>query len=206
MVALFIGFYALAPAVVGIALLPRYNVQIFPFVLFLVVAGIRRVGRQTAAVAALGLVSIFFAMNGYGRFYPNNDLNIMPLIERSESYADLHATHLAEISAAAKVAAERPVFYELLDHYRMTYPRLGYVEEPVLNGTLVRGATSWDNLDAYPDRFALLPEWDGGGPRTLFKIWGDAERDPRWTVNVTEFTQGSFTSRIVVVDRTDDGT
>lgn len=195
----FVGFYLVFP-ITGIELyvLPRYYVQVVPFVLLLLADLVRRTAGASATAVALVILSAFFALNRRGEFldfYPPVPGNEFSIAERSAEYRDLLAVQRRALDAATKLPAGVPVFYGLPEHFLLNYPKMGYVEAPLPNGHCIWLEEPYRDarLESFPDSFYVLYNFVGTGGLRLQSLLAQAERDPGRTVERTAtFEQGRY--------------
>ncbi|MEN8144629.1 MAG: hypothetical protein ABFS14_06710 [Gemmatimonadota bacterium] len=199
--------------------LPRYYVIILPFLLLWVGYAARTLARRLGgrvkrpAVVTFVLLSLFFALNHGGQFYPldvhtEGPGNDFPLTERSHAYIRLNAIQKEAVAYLETLPNGTPVYYGHFEHYLFSYPGLGYASGPLLNGHNLT-LESVPDLVSGPDPPTCLYvlynyPWLGGSfIRRLFQL-ADAETDLAREV-VREFRDGRYSislTRIRHVDST----
>jgi hypothetical protein len=198
----FAGFYLLVPlTAVEVYVLPRYYVQLAPFVLLLLVdAAWRRLGGR-GALALLLLLGVFFVANRRGDFlglYPPVPGNEFSLAERSLEYRDLLSAQRALIQAAAALPEDVTLFYGLPEHFLFAWPRMGYVEATPANGRCV-----WierrEPRSPPPERFAILYNFVGYGGARLVALQRAAQADPTRRLRAPPFDRGRYRTVLVEV-------
>lgn len=204
--AAFAGFYLLVPlTAVEVYVLPRYYVQLLPFVLLVLVDGALRVAGARGSALLLAGLALFFVLNRRGELlglYPPIEGNEFSLAERSLEYRDLLAVQRQLVAAASRLPAGVATFYGLPEHFLMAWPRMGYVGKPRANGHCVwleRGQRP-RRLSAYPPRFAILYNFVGYGGRLLQDLQREAKRDPERRVRATAFVRGRYRTLLIEVE------
>ena len=141
------------------------------------------------------------AINRNGDFYPDNNINNFPLIERSGAYVDLAQLQLTEIRALEELPANVPVFYDQPTAIKLSYPLLGYADGPLANGrNIAREPTLRSgNLEDFPEDFYLLYEYPWLGGDILRTVWRQAEDDPGYEVQIQQLEVAQFRSRLIHV-------
>jgi len=136
-------FFVALPLVMQLTIvLPRYFVVIFPFLLIWFGYGLKRLFQHrfnAATAACFLLLAIFFAINTNGVLYPSDvdtegPGNDPALTERSNAYRRLLALQLEAMRFIEALPKGTLVYYGHYEHYLFTYPELGYVSAPLLNG------------------------------------------------------------------------
>ena len=154
--AAFFSFYLLLP-VLGIAapILPRYYVQIVPFVIVGLVAALRTRLDDRMLVGLLLLMILWSGINRNGDLYADNSLNNFALIERSGAYTDLLDLQIMGILALEELPDSIPVFYDQPAHYKLEYPLMGCANERLANGHSIRHELPSRNgkLEEFPPEF-----------------------------------------------------
>lgn len=200
-VAFFLFYLALPLTGNALIVVPRYYVQIVPFVLIgLVVLANRRLSPAMVLIALLAFIG-WSAINRNGDFYPDNNINNFPLIERSGAYVDLAQLQLTEIRALEELPANVPVFYDQPTAIKLSYPLLGYADGPLANGrNIAREPTLRSgNLEDFPEDFYLLYEYPWLGGDILRTVWRQAEDDPGYEVQIQQLEVAQFRSRLIHV-------
>jgi hypothetical protein len=183
--------------------LPRFYVQIVPFLLILLADTVHRLcGRRTTFVA-LALLASFFVANRRGDFYPK-EWDSFSLAERTQRYADFLDVQRMGINAIAGLSPEVPVFYGRPEHYMLSHPLMGYLPGGVrlANGhcVLLEAPYNRGNLEDYPAHFFLLysNRWHGG--EIMAKLLQQAAMAADRTVSeAAVFEQGGFRSRLIEI-------
>ncbi len=132
----FLSFYLAFPLTgVEMHVLPRYYIQIIPFLfLGLTDAGKRLLTTRGVAISLLFLIFLFVA-NGKGKlYYPPVPANEFAIAERSAEYVDLLSAQRQGLDALVAVSPETPIFFAMPEHYLLSYPLMGYVDETPANG------------------------------------------------------------------------
>ena len=198
----FLGFYA-ATAWLGVVVLPRYWVQIVPFLIVALIVALRRFADRNIAFVTSLLIAGLFLANIAGAFYPPAGQNNFPLTERSGEYAPLLDLHRRSAAAIAQLPDDVPVYYSLADHYRVTYPASGYVQTPVANGVnvLTIPTERRSDITTYPNDFYVVADQARLGGGALASVWSSAEASPDYTTAAAALVSGEFTVSIVRVTR-----
>ncbi|MEW5850554.1 MAG: hypothetical protein AB2A00_17340 [Myxococcota bacterium] len=131
----FHGFLLFHPlAGVTAHLIPRYHVEVMPFILLTLLGVLARVRvRWPLPVGAAGL-AIFFLINQQGRLYTPPDSNDGCWAERSLDYKDLLALHQGLAARAEELPPDVTKYYSIAEHYLTSYPDMGYVTRVPQNG------------------------------------------------------------------------
>jgi hypothetical protein len=198
----FVGFYALVPLTgAEVYLLPRYYVQIAPFVLLTLVALAQRVGGRRLAYGLLGVLAGFFVLNRNGVFYSPVPGNEFSLAERSFEYRELLSAQRRLVDAAAALPAELPVFYGLPEHFLFSYARMGYARTPLGLGHCVWLEERYrrGRLSDYPERFAILYDFAGYGGNVFQSLVRQARADPTRRVRSRVFAEGRYRTVLFLV-------
>ena len=207
LVTVFVAFYLLVPLTgIEIYLLPRYFVQIVPFLLFgLAVAVGQRFGRRAASVF-LATLAIFFALNRNGDFlgiYPPVPGNDMSIAERSAEYRDLLALQRETVAALSALPPDVTVYYGLAEHFMLSHPLLGYADAPPAGGRSVAidpPPQNYERASDFPMEFYLLHNYAGLGHFELQLLQAHAEAHPRRDVRVVRvFERGPYRATLVHV-------
>jgi hypothetical protein len=203
----FIGFYLALPLAGDFAVVPRYYVQIIPFVLLSIFAWLEaRLGTRKTLVWAAYLL-LFFLVNANGRLYPSRDVNDFALQERSGGYEDLLGLQMLGVRSLEAVGDSIPVFYAQPVHYWLSYPFMGYSDGPLPRGHSIRHEERFrrGRLANFPSEFIMLYEhpWLGGEIIQLVRF--RAERDPEWEVRSTPLEYGRMKSVLLHIRRTSQG-
>jgi hypothetical protein len=197
-----VGFYALIPLTgAEVYLLPRYYVQIAPFVLLTLVALAQRVGGRRLAYGLLGVLAGFFVLNRNGVFYSPVPGNEFSLAERSFEYRELLSAQRRLVDAAAALPAELPVFYGLPEHFLFSYARMGYARTPLGLGHCVWLEERYrrGRLSDYPERFAILYDFAGYGGNVFQSLVRQARADPTRRVRSRVFAEGRYRTVLFLV-------
>jgi hypothetical protein len=203
----FLGFFSVLPLFGGFPVIPRYYVQVAPFMLVTLFAALEsRVGPAKTTVWLIGLL-MYFLVNGNGRFYPNQSLNNFALQERSGGYAALLELHLRGIQELEDVGAAHPVFYAQPVHYRLHYPQMGYANGPLVNGFCIFHEYPYreGRLSDFPPEFFMLFEYHWLGGEIIQDVRGQAEAEDDWDVESFEIVSGGFQSELIHIRRRVDG-
>jgi hypothetical protein len=192
----FAGFYLLVPTTgVEVYVLPRYYVQIAPFVLLGCVDLAYRLGGVRRTAGGVALLALFFLLNRSGELvYPPVPGNEFSLAERSAEYRDLLFVQRELLDAAKALPEDLPVFYGLPEHFLLQYPRLGYAEQPLRNGHCIwlDARRRRPRLADFPERFAILYDFIGYGGVQLQSLVRQARAHPERQVRVTPFERGRY--------------
>lgn len=196
----FFLFYVTLP-LAGNALIvvPRYYVQVVPFIMIgLVSLASHRISPNVVLVVVLAFIG-WSAANRNGDFYPDNNINNFPLIERSGAYADLAQLQLTEIRALEELPTDVAVFYDQPTSIRLSYPLLGYADGPLANGRNIAQETTLrsGNLRDFPKDFYLLYEYPWLGGDIIRSVWQQAEDDPTRKVQIQLLEVAQFQSRLI---------
>lgn len=202
----FAGFHLLVPFTgVEVYLLPRYYVQILPFVLIGCTDLARRAAGARAALVLPLALAAWFALNRHGDFagvYPTVAGNEFSLAERSLEYRDLLWAQRELVAAAARLPPDVPVYYGLHEHFLFRFPRLGYAQAPPPLGRSI-----WLDPDLrrarladLPPRFAILYDFVGYGGVQLQALVREARGDPSRRVRVTPFERGRYRTLLFEVE------
>jgi hypothetical protein len=157
--------------------------------------------------AFLIIVFVFFCLNRYGSFYPNetdrfgNDFSIA---ERSEAYSDLLYIQKESIRFVEKIAQNHPVFYGLPIHYLTKYPLMGYSSGPLKEGFCIYldNRYRYAELKNFPSCFYMLriSPWLGGN--IIKNLFNKALSNPDYSaVQVKLFSKGNYNSEIFKISR-----
>ncbi len=202
----FAGFYLLVPFTrVEVYVLPRYYLQLLPFVLLLLLDAALRWGNVRIATALLASLALFFVANRRGDFlgwYPPVPGNEFSLAERSLEYRDLLAVQRLMLDAATRLPDGVTLVYGLPEHFLFSWPRMGYADSPRAERICVwleRGRRPAD-LAAYPPRFAILYNFAGYGGRLLQELQRQARRDPSRRVRATAFERGRYRTLLIQIE------
>jgi hypothetical protein len=210
----FFGFYYIAyplarTSTSATPVLIRYYVPAIPF-LFLTISWFwfekLKLNKRVLS-ALLILSSVFFCLNKYGSFYPNevdkfgNDFSIA---ERSAAYTDLLSVQQESIRFIGKIARTHPVFYGLPIHYLTKYPLMHYSSAPLTRGQCIILDDRYLNakLENFPCCFYMLriSPWLGG--RIMQDLFGKALLSPDYAaVHVKSFSKGNYNSEILRINR-----
>jgi len=206
----FFGFYYIAvPLLQNYAMvLVRYYVLAIPF-LFLTIFWFwfakLKVNKRTLS-GLLILCFVFFCLNKYGSFYPNEVNtwgNNFAIAERSAAYTDLLFVQQESVRFIEKIAQNHPVFYDLPIHYLLKYPLMGYSSGPLKRGhCIVLDKRYIDaKLENFPSCFYMLriSPWGGRIMQNLFKR---ALSNPDYSaVRIKSFSKGNYNSEILRINR-----
>jgi hypothetical protein len=192
----FVGFYLLFPLTgVEMHVLPRYYVQIVPFLfLGLVDFGQTRFGRRATGIG-LAIFAFVFVMNRKGElYYPPVPANEFAIAERSSEYLDLLSAQRQAIDALADLPDETAIIYGLPEHFLLSYPTMGYVDEKPSNGTclMLEEPYSGGRLADYPDDFTMLYNYLWLGGLRMQALLKQARENPAWKVGFAYFEEGPF--------------
>jgi hypothetical protein len=183
----------------GIPFLPRYYVMIVPALVIGVLLAITQVSRRIALIAGI-ILSLVFALNLYGAFYPFKGHASFALAERSLAYRDLLQLQRQDISLLASLASEMPIYFDYFAYFRLAYPEMGYASvQPdsavsVFHDPRLFSATLAD----LPPRFGLLFEYPVLGGEVLERLWSEA-RAVGAIANETKLTKGSYSVYVIEV-------
>ena len=197
----FCGFYlALVPLGASVRVLPRYYLQLFPFVLIglLVLLG-RRSRRAVAGV--LLVAALFFLANRKGHLYPDRGTTNFAITERSMAYVELMELQDLGLQSLVEAAGEMPVFYGLSESYRLAYPEMGHDHVPPAEGHCIYNEAPYlhARLRDFPPTFFVLYDYPWLGGAEARRVVSEAESDPRYDVEVAQLTVGPFESYLARV-------
>jgi hypothetical protein len=202
-VAFFLFYLALPLAGNGLIVVPRYYVQLVPFVI-LGLAGIAARRYHRGFVVAVLIVFIAWtALNRNGTYYPDNDINNFPLAERSGAYVELIELHRVETRELEALPAGVPVIYDQPTHIRFSYPLLGYAEKPLRDGINIVQTETLRNIEDFPEEFYLLYEYPWLGGDLIRAVWRQAEEEPGRHVQIRDVRAAQYRSRLIHVTSED---
>lgn len=207
LVAAFLAFYMLYPVLrVAGAVLPRYYVQVFPFILFGLLAAIRRLVDDKVILVLLLSLIVWSGVNRNGELYPDNDINNFALIERSGAYTGLLDLQRAGIRAIEKLPVGAEVFYDQPAHYKLSYPLMGYAANPLPGGHSILHEEPYKNgrLEDFPGDFYMLYEYPWLGGEIIWEVRSQAEEDPNHRVEVITIEVEGRRSDLLHITRTRD--
>ncbi len=198
----FLGFYAVT-GFIGVVVLPRYWIQLLPFLLLALVLGLRRVASLPVSLGVTAGVAVLFLVNISGLLYPSAGQSNFALLERSGEYAPLLELSRRTAAAIAELPDDVPVFYSHADHYRVRYPASGYVTAPVTHGTsvLTIPESRRSTLATYPDDFFVVVTELRLGGETLEWLLASAAASAEYDVEVTTYDEGEFSASIARVTK-----
>ncbi len=186
----------------GFATLPRYWVQVVPFIVIGSSLVLRRLLSEPTVLVAVVATAAVFVANLNGILYPGDGQNNFPLLERSGEYAELLDVHLATAEAIAALPEDVPLFYGRAHHYWVSYPRSGYVDAPVAHGINVDATPPYDegSLADYPDDFYVVFDRGVLGAEALYDVLAQAELSPHHRTEVlAQITAGIHRTLVVRV-------
>jgi len=207
-------FWALPKAAQYTLVLPRYYVVVLPFLLLCAGDMVRRLpgGSSERRVArTFGALTIFFALNHGGRFYPTDiDIdgpgNDFSVTERSDAYLRLDAVQREAMAFLGTLPEGVPVYYGHYEHYLLSYPALGYVTRPLTNGHNLHVEPPTSLLED-PSTVSCLyvlynyPWLGGAWARRLFQLADSDERLSRQVVR--EFRDGRYVIYLIRIRNRD---
>lgn len=199
----FLCFFLALPFLSTAPVLPRYYVQIVPFMLIaLFSATEKRFGDRITGIVVV-LVMGFFVLNSNGRFYADNTLNNFAMLERSGAYVGLLELQQEGIRVLENLETDEPVFYAQPEHYKFSYPLMGYSTGPLKTGRAIGLQEPYKSgrLEDFPDNFYMLYEFPWLGGEIIRRVRGQAEADPSRQVEVTPIVVGNFRSELLHVTR-----
>ena len=186
--------------------LPRYLVQALPFIIALVVLGIKPFFLPRVLGGILALFTLLALANRHGVFYRPIPFNSISFSERSEESADGYAMTRAALTAVEReVPPQLPIVLGPFTHALTQQPYLGYVSKPLPNALNVLDTTFCATPASVPppDHFFLLHDYPWhGGDRMLALI--NRCRDPQypWKIRSEKvFTNGHFNAYLVEIAR-----
>jgi hypothetical protein len=203
----FLGFFVMLPLVGAEEyLLPRYYVQIAPFVFVGLAAAVVRFASPRVAGVFAAMLALFFVLNRDGQFldlYPPVPGNEFSLAERSLEYRDLLAVQQQAIAAAQALPPVLPLYYGLPEHYLFQYPRSGYVVAPPAQGRCIwlDPVARHARLAEFPEHFAILVNFVGYGGNQFRALLRQAARDPAWRIEPRHFEQGRYRTSLIQLRR-----
>jgi hypothetical protein len=203
----FLGFFSVLPLFGGFPVIPRYYVQIAPFMLVSLFATLEsRAGPSKTTAWLVGLL-VYFLVNSNGRLYLNQDLNNFSLQERSGGYVGLLELHLKGIRELEGLGAVGPVFYAQPVHYRLHYPQMGYAAGPLPNGYCIFHEEPYrqGDLSDFPSDFHLLYEHPWLGGEIIRGVREQADANGDWEVESYPIVSGGFQSELIHIRRLVDG-
>jgi hypothetical protein len=202
---LFVSFFAffalLVPLGSSVPILPRYYLQIVPFAFIGGAALLKRRLPPRAAVALLLVVGSLSLVNRYGRLYPYQGLNNFAIAERSMAYTDLLQLQRLGLEQLVARSATEPVFYSLPDHYKLSYPAMGYGIPRPSEGHCILNESPFHagRLQHFPATFSTIFEFPWLGGEVAMQVVRQAMADPTRVVEVTPLESGSFSSELIRV-------
>lgn len=202
----FAGFYLLLPLVGEFPVLPRYYVQVFPFVVMAIFFGLEsRIGFPRTAVLGAYLL-VFFLLNSNGRFYPSRDLNNFAVQERSRGYRNLMGLQMLSMQEMAQAGDSLPVFYFQPAHYWFSYPLMGYSDGPIPRGHNILQEEPYNEgrLEDFPAEFVMVLEHPWLGGEIIRDVRDQAEEAPEWKVVSRPIRFRGMESELIHIRR-DDG-
>jgi hypothetical protein len=160
---------------------------------------------RAIAFAGLAVLLAFSIVNRNGVFYADNDHENFALIERSGAYLDLLELQRKGTVALALAGQDVPIFYSHADHYRLSYPEMGYAEKRPMYGFNLKTDQPYaaGNLRDFPDSFVMLYEWNWLGGEVAKLVWEQALLDPSREVEERVISVGSFSSTLISVSTRD---
>ena len=197
-------FMVALPVMAGFTIvLPRYYVVILPFLLLWVGYAVKRLDghRETSAPGvSFALLSILFALNTNGAFYPldidtEGRGNDPPLTERSNAYRRLLALELEAIRALEELPQGSPVYYGHYERYLLQYPGLGYASGPLPNGhnLSVESLATLIGGESFPQCVYALFNYPWLGGEKILGLIRFAESTPGLSSEVVrEFRDGRY--------------
>ena len=206
----FFSFYYIALPILRSypMVLIRYYVLAIPF-LFLTILWFwfakLRVNKRILSTLLI-LILIFFCLNKYGSFYPDevdkfgNDFSIA---ERSAAYTDLLYVQKESIRFIEKIAQNHPVFYGLPIHYLTKYPLMGYSSAPLMQGFCIYLDDRYRNaeLKNFPSCFYMLRISPFLGYWDMQNILNKALSNPDYSVlRIKLFSKGNYSSEIIRIN------
>jgi hypothetical protein len=191
----FLAFHLAAPFVFENYLLPRYLLQILPFMFMALIDALRQATSGRSAYLVTAACCVVFFANREGYFYPRGMRNDFSVAERSEAYRDLLAVQRAGVRTLAESPRDVPVFYGLPEHYFTRYPPMGYVSEVPANGhcLLLEAPYKQTRLEDFPEHFFLLYDYAFLGGLQVLSLLEQARNDPNREVLVAgHYAQGDY--------------
>jgi hypothetical protein len=199
----FIGFFFVLLPLAGkfFSVLPRYYTVVVPFMLLGLAVIAHRIGARAIAFGGLAVLLVFSIVNRNGAFYPDNDFENFALVERSGAYRDLLALQQQGTDALVLAARDQPAFYTHSEHYRFSYPAMGYADQrpPVGHNLNTDQLFTVGRLEDFPDTFVMLHEWNWLGGEVVKQVWEQALADPRREVDERIISVGEYRSTLVQV-------
>ena len=181
------------------AVLPRYYMAVLPAVLVVIPPADPRGAPQStrsprfAAVGFLILLLVFSVANHRGEYYPWPDHPFYVVTERSTQAQDLLRL---QIEGTRELAATGlPVVVALQEHFRLTYPEMGYVAETPDDLLLVPD----EFPTKLPDTFAVLVERRFANPLVDFEK--ALVNDGAFKLSYTNLRVRGFESDLIVATR-----
>ncbi len=180
-----------------ITILPRYYIDILPVVLVVILpAGLLSDSLASPAhVSAVGFLSLLLAfsiVNQRGDFYPLPDHTFYVAAERSTRAQDL--LELQVEGTRRLVDTGLPIVVGLQEHFRISYPGMGYVDETPPE--VISLVDSWPSEQELPDRFAMLLEPRIANPVIAFE---EALLDAGYAIDYEDLRVGGFDSQLAIV-------
>ncbi len=199
----FMIFFFVALPLTGkfLSVLPRYYTAVIPFIVLGLATIAHRMQARTAAFVGLAVILAFSIANRNGDFYADNDHENFALIERSGAYVDLLELQRMGIDALTVAATDQPAFYSHPDHYRLSYPEMGYAAQRLQDGHNLKTDLPYSagDLADYPDTFVMLHDWNWLGGEVVKLVWNQALADPNRRVEERTISVGTFESTLVFV-------
>jgi hypothetical protein len=203
MVVSFLSFYAaLVPLNASVPILPRYYLQLVPFALLGTTAMLARRSRR-GSIAFLVVLALFFLANRRGHFYPDYASTNFAITERSMAYLDLVELQNLGLQRLVDLSPTEPVFYGLHEHYKLSYPEIGYGFTRPTGGHCMyfEPPFLFARLGSFPDSFAMLVDYPWLGGEVALAVAGQAASDPAREVVTTGLQAGRFESALIQVRR-----
>ncbi len=197
----FMAFHA-AGASLGFVLLPRYWVQVVPFVVVGAAVELRRfTGRSAVTTAALALCAVSL-VNVSGRLYDEPDCADFVCFERSAEYLPLIDNQIEAAAAVELLPSDVAVVVSRNTAYRLLYPANTYVSTPRDQVITVNNvpAAQRRELSAYPAEIYLVTDGLGAGAADLEALW-EAARAAGAVQSERRIETGRFTTVIVHIQR-----
>ncbi|HEV3341152.1 MAG TPA: hypothetical protein VG125_12370 [Pirellulales bacterium] len=194
MVLAFTGFFLAARFVGEVYLLPRYFVQIFPCLALALIDAARRIAPERVVRAGAIVCCLLFLANREGTFYAPIDTNDGSVAERSLEYRDLLQVQRQSLRELESAAPEALVFYGLPEHFRVSYPEMGFVSRRPAQGHCILLDPPYNRarLADFPHWFYLVLDYPALGGQRLFAVFQEASRRG-WNVRkASDFRRGHY--------------
>jgi hypothetical protein len=187
--------------------LPRYYIQILPFLFISLGFGACRVLGSRKTILGFVFLTAFFIINREAIFYPREQglslgENDHPVTERSAAYRRLISIQIEAMRFLEKIPSNYPIYFGRYDHYVSQYPLMGYVTKRLVNGhNLGSEGTRKVKISAKCAYFLYTYPYLGGA--TLIRLLEMVKNNPAWVVErIRVFQDGPYKIRLFRVRKT----